>query len=77
MFWRKKTSGYIANAPYGNDGRWRWAIHDTDSTFEDPLYNSLADATATNGPSAPNPAWSTLILRKLLENNTFKIDFIN
>jgi uncharacterized repeat protein (TIGR02543 family) len=77
VYWRKKTTAYVPDAPYGHDGRWRWAIHDMDSTFRDATHNSLADATATNGPLWPNPAWSTLLLRKLLENNTFKIDFIN
>ena len=81
QFWRKKTSGYLPSAPYGHDGRWRWAIHDMDDTFsfgtDNFSYNTLAAATATNGPSYPNPEWSTLLLRKLLENPTFKIDFIN
>jgi hypothetical protein len=81
QFWRKKTSGYIPNAAYGHDGRWRWAFHDMDDTFsfgtDDFNYNGLADATAMNGPAWPNPEWSTLILRKLLENNSFKIDFIS
>ncbi len=76
VFWRKRTAGFVPNAPYGHDGRWRWAIHDMDSTLDEADHNSLADATATNGTS-PNPPWSTLILRKLLENNTFKNDFIN
>ena len=47
-----------------------------DSTLDEPDHDSLADATSTTGTS-PNPPWSTLILRKLLENNTFKNDFIN
>ena len=76
VFWRKKTAGFVPSAPYGHDGRWRWAIHDMDSTLDEADHNSLADATATNGTS-PNPSWSTLILRKLLQNNTFKNDFIN
>jgi hypothetical protein len=80
-FWRKRTNGYVPNAPYGNDGRWRWAIHDMDGTFgfyyDDVTYNTLELATATNGPVYPNPAWSTLILRKLLENSSYKNDFIN
>ncbi len=76
IYWRKRTAGFVANAPYGHDGRWRWAIHDTDSTLEDPEYNSLRDATSTIDVG-PNPAWSTLILRKLLANTTFKNDFIN
>ncbi|MFC6877364.1 CotH kinase family protein [Flavobacterium myungsuense] len=80
-FWRKRTNGYIPNAPYGNDGRWRWAIHDMDGTFgiyyDDVTYNTLELATASDGPVYPNPAWSTLILRKLLENSSYKNDFIN
>jgi hypothetical protein len=81
VFWRKKTTGFVPNAPAGNDGRWRWAIHDMDATYnivyQNSNHNSLADATAVNGPEWPNPEWSTLFLRKLLENNTFKTDFIN
>ncbi len=78
--WRKKVT-YDANAPFGHDGRWRWLAHDLDATFATRSHNialnSLAAATATNGPSWPNPAWSTLLLRKMLENPDFKNHFIN
>jgi len=81
LYWRKKTANYESNAPYGNDGRWRWLAHDMDDTFSIPNpnfdTNNLAMATAPNGISYPNPDWSTLLLRKLLENNDFKTDFIN
>jgi uncharacterized repeat protein (TIGR02543 family) len=81
IYWRKKTVNYEPNAPYGNDGRWRWLAHDMDDTFSvsNPNFdtNNLAMATAPNGIDYPNPAWSTLLLRKLLENNDFKIDFVN
>jgi hypothetical protein len=80
-YWRKKTSSYIPNAPFGNDGRWRWAIHDMDDTYSfgtlNFSHNNLADATLANGPIYPNPDWSTFLLRKLLENNSFKTAFIN
>jgi hypothetical protein len=76
IFWRKKTA-FDQTAAYGSDGRWRWAIHDMSSSWYDYNLNMIAVATATNGPEFPNPAWSTLILRKLLENATFKNDFIN
>ncbi|HLA55142.1 MAG TPA: CotH kinase family protein, partial [Flavobacterium sp.] len=76
IFWRKKTA-FDPTAPYGSDGRWRWAVHDMSSTWNDYDVNSLALATATNGSDFPNPPWSTLILRKLLENPTFKNDFIS
>jgi hypothetical protein len=62
-------------------GKWRWMIYDLDFTFggnTEGQYNTntLAQATATNGPSWPNPPWSTLMLRKLLENGGFKNEFI-
>jgi hypothetical protein len=80
-YWRKKTAAYTPNAPYGSDGRWRWMAHDMDDTFaisnSNVNLNSLADATATNGPGWPNAPWSTLFLRKMLENPTFKNEFIN
>jgi hypothetical protein len=71
-FWRPRSA----------DGRWKWIMFDTDFGFG--LYNSanyknntLAFATEPNGPDWPNPPWSTFLLRKLLENQQFKIDFIN
>jgi hypothetical protein len=79
-FWRKRVP-YTANAPYGADGRWRWAFHDMDDTLsitsESINHNNLADATATNGPEWPNPPASTLFLRKMLNNTNFKNYFIN
>ena len=80
-YWRKRTAGYIANAPDGQDGRWRWLAHDMDDTFavsnSNINLNSLAAATDPNGPDWPNAPFSTLILRKLLTNSTFKTEFIN
>ena len=71
-FWRERSAS----------GRWRWIMFDTDFGFG--LYNAsgyqnntLEFATATNGPDWPNPDWSTLFLRKLLENVTFRRKFIN
>jgi hypothetical protein len=68
--------------PRLQNGRWRWIMYDTDFGFG--LYNTmgysnntLAFATAPNGPPWPNPPWSTFMLRKLLENSNFTIDFIN
>jgi hypothetical protein len=79
-FWRKRVP-YTANAPYGADGRWRWAFHDMDDTLsitsESINHNNLADATATNGPDWPNPPASTLFLRRMLANDNFKNYFIN
>jgi hypothetical protein len=69
--WRER----VANS------KWRWMIYDLDFTFGGNAQglattNTLEQATATNGPAWPNPPWSTLMLRKLLENPDFKNDFI-
>jgi hypothetical protein len=81
VFWRKRTVAYEPNAPYGQDGRWRAGMNDLDDGFGNypsgSGHNTLEFATATGIFDYPNPEWSTLILRKLLENNGFKLDFIN
>lgn len=69
-FWRPK------------DGKWRWILFDTDFGFgiwnrTNYLNNTLAFALEENGPGWPNPPWSTLLLRKLLENQEFRFKFIN
>ncbi len=71
-FWRPQTP----------QGKWRWILFDTDwgfglndaNAFQN---NSLAFHTEPNGPEWPNPAWSTFILRKLLENEGFRQQFVN
>lgn len=70
-FWRPQTE----------DGRWRWILYDTDWGFglqDEFAYknNSLAFHTEANGPSWPNPPWSTFMLRKLLTNEEFKNAFV-
>ncbi len=71
-FWRPQTA----------EGKWRWILYDTDFGFDrwnsgTVSNNTLAFATETNGPNWPNPPWSTQLLRRLLENDTFKNKFIN
>ncbi|MDX1430058.1 MAG: CotH kinase family protein, partial [Rhodothermales bacterium] len=70
-FWRPTTSG----------GRWRWMIFDMDFGFggnANGRYtsNTLALATDPNGSDWPNPPWSTLLLRTLLESPYFRDEFI-
>ncbi|HPG39885.1 MAG TPA: CotH kinase family protein [bacterium] len=71
-FWRPSLDG----------GRWRWIIYDTDFGFglydaNSYTHNTLEFATAVDGPSYPNSPYSTLLLRKLLENELFRAEFIN
>lgn len=76
-YWRPRTAG----------GLWRWIIFDTDFGFGLESYNNydnntLVFATTPNGPTSP-PAWNTnypfatMQLRKMLQNSTFRNDFIN
>lgn len=70
-FWRPQEEG----------GKWRWIMYDTDWGFglhssKGYKFNSLNFHTETDGPSWPNPPWSTLILRKLLESPDFSEKFV-
>jgi len=79
-YFRKRTGNYMPNAPSGQDGRWRWILKDTDfgmGLAGSYQYNTLAFATEVDGPEYPNPAWSTFLLRNMLENDEFKNYFIN
>ncbi len=69
-YWRNRTTQYEPGAPYGQDGRWRWMMYDTDSGFREPNHDTLtAVSTGTH--------WGTFLFRSLLENETFKHNFIN
>lgn len=64
-------------------GKWRWILYDTDFAFG-PFWNTgnyhentLDFALNPNGPNWPNPAWSTLLFRRLITNIEFKNQFIN
>ena len=68
--------------PQTEEGKWRWIMFDTDFGFgiygnTDYTLNTLQFALEPNGPGWPNPPWSTLLLRKLVENQKFKFSFIN
>lgn len=67
-FWRQRSNG----------GKFRWILWDTDfgfALYTDQSYAThptLDFATATNAPGWPNPPWSTLQIRLLLQNSTFR-----
>jgi hypothetical protein len=69
-FWRKKTSSYQPDAPYGHDGRWRWVVYDMDAGFRDVTRDNVARATAEG-------QWYSKLIRMLLTNDSFKKSFIN
>jgi len=62
--------------------KWRWIFYDLDATFNingsnEVLKNSLVNFTTLKDESWPNPPWSTLIIRKLLENDSLRFLYIN
>ncbi|MBN1951448.1 MAG: CotH kinase family protein [Bacteroidales bacterium] len=65
-------------------GKWRWILFDNDWSFglqpnpRSPGYenNTLKFATSTSNSAFNPPEWSTLIFRKLLENESFRTRFI-
>ncbi len=79
VYWRKQTDGYQPDAPFGHDGRWRWMMKDTDFGFG---WNLGADAWKFDmvsfalSPTGNGFEWSTLILRKLMENNRYRNWFL-
>ena len=68
--------------PHRPGGKWRWFLYDTDFGFglrDSAAYrhNSLEIATDPDKTEWPNPAYSTLLLRKLMTSNEFRVKFIN
>ncbi|MGE4346770.1 MAG: CotH kinase family protein [Flavobacteriaceae bacterium] len=83
-FFRKRVS-YTPDVPYGQDGRWRWVLKDMDFGFDlyqnnDYTHNTLTHATKFYEPwewEAEAFNRSTLLARRLLENDEYKNYFIN
>ena len=76
-FWRKNTPDTDSNAHYAHDGRWRWMNFDFDASFRVSFIQnqSLFDATKEGGNNGDQD-WSTVVLRKLLENPGVRYRFI-
>jgi hypothetical protein len=63
------------------NGKWRWIMYDTDfgfSLFDTGLYthNTLTYALGEKGDQ-PEPDWATVLLRRLMLNDTFRNKFID
>ena len=66
-----------------DEHKWRWMLFDTDPTANfdtwgeaHPAYNSMSHATDPNSTYWPNHNLSTMMLRKILENDSFKDEFV-
>lgn len=81
--WKYKTDDgqYHPEAPYGQDGRWRWLLKDTDFGFglygKSVTHNTLNFASSERVEGNGNPTWATYLFRTLLQNSDFRNEFIN
>ncbi|WP_054847006.1 CotH kinase family protein [Acetivibrio straminisolvens] len=79
--WKYKTKDglYHPEAPYGQDGRWRWIIKDTDFGFGGPFMGSSGVSHNTLNHASENTQneWAVFLFKKLLENSEFRNAFIN
>jgi hypothetical protein len=79
--WKYKTEDglYHPEAPYGQDGRWRWIIKDTDFGFCGPMMGAagITHDTLSHASESTKNEWSVILFKKLLENTEFRNAFIN
>lgn len=59
------------------NGPWRWIFFDGDIGLIQKEFDAFANATYDGPSSYPSSSTCTLFLRKLLENESFKVDFLN
>jgi hypothetical protein len=72
-YWRYKTDEYQPDAPYGQDGRWRWILFDLDTSFG----FGYGGWSATYKDNQLLQAESAFLFRMLKANSEFRIQFIN
>ncbi len=59
------------------DNRFRMILYDTDASFGSYRRNFLKKSLSKEETDWYNPEWSTMFLRKLITNQSFKNDFVN
>ncbi|MBQ8958992.1 MAG: CotH kinase family protein [Bacteroidales bacterium] len=59
-----------------NDSQWRWLFYDGDDCLTKMTFDVMGNATSEENLGWPTDARSTLLFRKLLENESFKMDFV-
>lgn len=70
-FWRKNSDPELVySTGYGHDGKWRFMIIDLDYGFMNPQNDTIKYATQ-------NSNINSYLFRSLLENDSFRIDFLN
>jgi len=59
------------------DRKWRWIFYDGDNGLQDMVFDVFDNATSTSNVGWPNDLKSTLMFRKLLENDLFRERFVS
>jgi len=65
--WRERKEG----------GKWRWFFYDNNYAMFNCNANSILSSIEAGGTVYPNPDWSTLILRNLMRNYSFKQQYLD
>lgn len=75
-YFRKRTEKYTPDAPFGQDGRWRWLLFDTDFGFglyQGHQFDMIAHIQEDNTEENEK---KTRLIRNLLKNDAFRQHFI-
>jgi len=77
-YFRKRVS-YDSTAEPGHDGRWRWMMRDLDRSFNLSTQDDfdMIEWVTLKEDGRYGEEWPNLLLRNLLENDQFRISFIN
>lgn len=77
----RDAGGNIRYYRDGKNGKWRWILFDVDAGLNNGVNkghksNTLKKMTTYSDEAWPNPAWSTLIIRKILQNPSWREKYI-
>lgn len=77
----RDAGGNIRYYREGKNGKWRWILFDLDAGLNNGTNsgyksNTLQKMTTYSDEAWPNPAWSTLIIRKILQNKSWEKQYI-
>ena len=78
----RDAGGNIRYYRDGKSGKWRWILFDVDAGLNNGVNkgyksNTLKKMTTYSDEAWPNPAWSTLFIRKILENPSWKKKYVH
>ena len=73
VYWRLRTDGTDMSAPFGQDGRWRWIMHDDDWSFG---YQPGTSASTNMFDFIESKTWGSILWSGLSKNEDFRDYFV-